>query len=105
MLESSVREFEKSPAGKYACTSSCVVWCASSSLTGWHVWGKPDEAETKTILRLMSAYPKMGPSFDIVADSRGVEVINPIALPLLVSWVVQNRRELKRRVHLQANVI
>jgi len=57
------------------------------------------------ILRAMSAYPKMGTPFDIVADSRGVEVVNPIALPLLVAWVVQHRRELKRRVHLQANVI
>jgi len=105
MLEVTVREFEKSPFGKYTCTGSAVIWVSSPSLVGWHVWGRPDEAETRTILQLMSIYPKLANNFDIVADTRGVEVVNPTALPLLASWVFQHRRELKQRVGVQANVI
>jgi AraC-like DNA-binding protein len=105
MIECSARDFEKSPIGKYTCTGSCVVWVATPNLVGWRIWGRPDETETRSILRVMDAYIKVGVPFDIVADSRGVEVINPIALPLLASWVIQNRAELKARVRLQANVI
>lgn len=105
MLEATHEEFERAPVGKYTCTSSAVVWVFSPALTGWHIWGRPDEAETRTILRLTSAYTKMGSSFDVVADSRGIEVVNPTALPLLVAWVFQHHRELKLRIGVQANVI
>jgi AraC-like DNA-binding protein len=105
LAEATHREWEELPVGRYASTASCVVWCASPSLTGWHIWGRPDENETEVLLRLMSAYPKIGTPFSVVADTRGVELVNPTALPLLVSWVLQNRRELRRRVRLQANVI
>lgn len=105
MIECSAKEFEKSPIGKYTCTGSCVVWVASPNLVGWHIWGRPDEDETRTILQVMNTYMKLAAPFDVIADTRGVEVINPIALPLLASWVIQNRVELKARIRLQANVI
>ncbi len=105
MLEATHREWEDLPVGRWTSTASCVVWCASPSLTGWHIWGRPDERETEILLRLMSAYPKIGTPFSVVADTRGVELVNTTALPLLVSWVLQNRRELRRRIRLQANVI
>jgi AraC-like DNA-binding protein len=105
MIECSAKEFEKSPFGKYTCTGSCVVWVANPHLVGWHIWGRPDEDETRTILQVLNTYTKLGIPFDVVADTRGVEVINPIALPLLAQWVFQNRVELKARVRLQANVI
>jgi AraC-like DNA-binding protein len=105
MLEATPGEFEKAPIGKYTCTGSAVVWAFSPSLVGWHIWGRPDETETRTLLRLMSSYTKLASSFDIVADSRGIEVVNPTALPLLVAWLFQHRPELRLRVGVQANVI
>ncbi|MEO8878128.1 MAG: hypothetical protein ABI461_21225, partial [Polyangiaceae bacterium] len=105
MLETSARDFEKSPFGKYTYTGSCVLWVSSPTLCGWHIWGRPDEAETRTILQLMNLYVKMDNDFGIIADSRGIEVVNPTALPILAQWVFQNRKELQKRVSVQANVI
>ncbi len=105
LTEASVRDFERAPIGRYTCTGSCVVWCASPSLTGWHIWGRPDEDETRAILRLLAQYPKMASTFDVITDSRGVEVINPPALAILVPWIVEHRVTLERRVRRQANVI
>lgn len=82
-----------------------MVWCASPSLVGWHLWGKPGEEETRQILELLEQYKNIGTPFDVVADTRGVEVVNPIAVSLLVRWLFQHREELKRRVRVQANVI
>jgi AraC-like DNA-binding protein len=102
--EASLRDFERSPIGRYACTDSCVTWCASPTLCGWQVWGRPDEAETRTLLPLLDQYPKMAPRLRVIADSRGVEVLSPTALPHLFQWYFGNRAEFKRRVELQANV-
>lgn len=98
-------EFERSPFGRYTVTGSCVIWCSSPLLVGWHIWGHPDETETRTILRLMDQYTQMELGFAVVADTRGLAFVNTSALPLLVSWVLEHRRELKRRVTVQANVI
>ena len=106
MLEAaSVRDFERSPVGRFTSTASCVVWCASPTLVGWHVWDRPGERETRTLLQLLAQYPKLEPRFDVVADTRGIEVVNPTALAVLVPWVLQHRRALRERVRMQANVI
>jgi AraC-like DNA-binding protein len=82
-----------------------VVWCASPSLVGWRVWGRPDEAETRTLLQSLAQYPKISSRFDVIADTRGVEYLNAPAVALLVRWVLRHRHELRRRVRMQANVI
>ncbi len=105
LVEITPGEYERSPFGGYAFTGSCVIWCASRGLAGWHIWGRPDEDETRTLLRCMDQYVRMDVGFSVVADTRGVEVVNTAALPLLASWVFENRRELKRRIRVQANVI
>ncbi|MEO8799935.1 MAG: helix-turn-helix domain-containing protein [Polyangiaceae bacterium] len=105
LVEASAKDFERSPLGRFTCTGSAVVWVDSASLGGWHIWGRPDEDETRTLLTLLAAYPKLAGTFDLIADTRGVEMVNPTALSLLVPWVFQHRKELKRRVRVQANVI
>ena len=105
MREATPSDYERCPFGRFTVTPSCVFWCASPTLAGWHLWGRPAEAEAALLLRLMSQYVQMATPFDVVADTRGVELVNTVALPLLVSWVIQNRAELRRRIRLQANVI
>ncbi len=105
LVEVSHADFERSPFGRVTLTGSCVVWCASPTLVGWRLWGRPDERETRTLLRLLAQYKQMSNGFAVVADTRGVELVNTVALPLLVAWVLENRRELRRRVRVQANVI
>ena len=105
LVEASVREFERAPVGRFTSTASCVVWCATPELVGWHLWGRPDEVETRTLLRVLAQYPLLAPRFDAIADTRGVEFVNPKGLAILVSWLVQHQRELRRRIRVQANVI
>ncbi|MDB5220893.1 MAG: AraC family transcriptional regulator [Myxococcaceae bacterium] len=106
MLEEvSTKDFERSPLGRYAFTASCVVWCASPALCGWQIWGRPDEAETRVLLRLLDQHSKLAPTFRVVADARKVELVSPTALPLLAQWYFRHRSELRRRIALQANVI
>ncbi len=105
MLEGTPSDYERCPFGRFTITKSCVLWCASPTLAGWHIWGRPEVEETTVLLRLMSAYTQMETPFDVVADTRGVELVNTAALPLLASWVIHHRTELRRRIRLQANVI
>lgn len=105
MLEGTPSDYERCPFGRYTITQSCVLWCASPTLAGWHVWGRPGVEETTILLRSMSCYVQMETPFDVVADTRGVELVNTAALPVLVSWVMHNRAELRKRIRLQANVI
>ncbi len=105
LVEASALAFERSPVGRYTSTASAVVWCASPSLAGWHLWGRPDETETRAILQVLTSYRAIAPRFDIVADTRSVELVNPPALAIFVPWLVEHQRELRARVRLQANVI
>lgn len=103
--EASNKDWERSPIGRYTCTASSVIWVASPVLCGWQLWGRPDDTETRTILRLIDRYPVMPGTFRAVADTRKVELVSPTALPLLVQWYFRHRAELKRKIDLQANVI
>lgn len=105
MIEARAAEFEKSPVGRYTCTGNCLLWCASPSLCGWYAWGRPDEAETRVIVRLADQYRQLAPRFDAMLDTREINGVNPASLAVMTAWVFRHRNELKRRVRMQTSII
>lgn len=106
MIETAYEAFLKSTTGRYTVTGTSFVWCASPTLCGALLWGEQTEAETRAILRIFDQYPQqMARKFDIVLDTRGVESVNPTALAVLLSWLVERRTELTNHLRLQANII
>lgn len=98
--------FFDAPVGRYTATASTVVWCASRSLCGAVLWGRPTEEETRAILALFDQYDRhMAATFDIILDTRGVESVDPRGLALLFAWLHRRKDALLSRISLQASVI
>lgn len=95
MIEVPTDAFEASPLGRFTTTGSVLVWCASPTLCGAYAWGRPDPAETKSVLRLFDQYPRMmSKTFDIVLDARAVEAVDEEALVAVTAWMWRHRAAL-----------
>ena len=99
LIEVSPDAFTQAPVGRFTSTGSCVVWCASRTLCGARLWGRPDGDETRAIMRIFDAYPRvLDPVFDIVMDTRDIEVVRAEALAVLTRWIWGNRSALLERI-------
>ncbi len=106
MIETAYGPFLESTVGRYTVTGAAFVWCASPALCGACLWDGHSEAETRAILNIFDQYPRhMAREFDIVLDTRGVSRVDPSALGLLFSWLVERRKGLEGRLRQQANII
>jgi AraC-like DNA-binding protein len=106
MIETAYEPFLSSTRGRYTVLSTSFVWCASPTLCGAFLWGEQSVEETRAILHIFDQYPRqMGPTFDMVLDTRGVQSVRPEALSELFSWLLANRTEMRRHLRVQANVI
>lgn len=93
MLETSADVIVRSPWGRYTTTGSSIVWCASRTLCGAYLWGRPTAEETGAIIRLFDEYPRvMNATFDMIIDTRAVESVDGDALVVLTSWMWANRK-------------
>jgi len=99
MIETPEDAIVRSPWGRYTCTGSAIVWCASPKLCGARVWGRPDADETRRILRLFGEYPKVtDPTFDMILDTRDVEHVDPDGLKELTGWMAEHRAAFVERM-------
>ena len=106
MVEAEYEPFFNGPVGRYTVVRSIVVWCDSPALCGAVLWGAPSPEDTRRVLAIFDQYDRhMGPTFDIVLDTRGVEHVARDSLELLFSWLQQRRVALTSRIRLQASVI
>ena len=106
MIQTSDETFLAAPAGRYCVLGTAVAWCASPSLGGLVLWARQSEAETRAILELVeSCLRSMDPSFAVILDTRGVDLVDPEPLQILFSWMVAHLGDLAQRVRLQACVI
>jgi len=99
MIHTSHETFLAAPAGRYCVLGTAVAWCASPSLGGVVLWSRQSEAETRTVLELFeSCLRSMDASFDVILDTRGVDLVDPEPLQILFSWMVAHLGELAQRV-------
>ncbi|MDP3277949.1 MAG: helix-turn-helix transcriptional regulator [Deltaproteobacteria bacterium] len=106
MREASLGQFRQHPVGHYTQTASALLWCASPSLGGARVWGRPSSEETREIVGLLGLYEHaMAESFSVVLDTAAIDEIDPAAALVMLGWVKEHRKSFLRRVQMQANVI
>lgn len=106
MIEADYQPFVDAPVGRFTVLKASLVWCASPGLCGAVFWGHHDEEEARKILHICDQYERhMGATFNIILDTRGVEVVEPHNLQLLFSWLLERQDRMFPRIHLQASVI
>ncbi len=106
MIEASVEQFRQHPVGHYTQTPSALLWCASSTLGGARVWGRPSADETRVIVGLLGLYEHaMAETFRVVLDTSAMDEIDPAAALVMLGWVKEHRTHFLQRVQMQANVI
>lgn len=103
----SLDTFVRNPVGTWIQRGSSVTWCVSPSLVGSTVWGSPDVAATRAILEAFEGLwaEAMNDRVDVLFDARRVERVDPSALGVVLSWNVDRREAILRRVRLQISVV
>ena len=104
MIETPPDVLVRSPWGRYAVTgASSIVWCASRTLGGVYLWGRPNADETRAIVRLFDEYPRvMDATFDMILDTRAVDGVDGEALKVLTGWMWEHRAGLLEHVRISS---
>ncbi len=98
-------EFVRAPAGKWAVAGTTLGWCHSPTLGGTVCWGRPDAATARAAMRLYDAYRQLAPRFDVIIDGSLMEAVLPDAVEVLMNWARAEIDEIKRRVRGSVGVV
>jgi AraC-like DNA-binding protein len=106
MEAATVERFLRAPVGRYTAGRRCVVWCWSRTLCGAFLWGRPDEADVREMVRLHAICTGPGAPltepFDCVLDGRLIEAIDPPSFHAYVEGLAPILPELTHRIRRQA---
>jgi AraC-like DNA-binding protein len=93
------------PLGRYARGDHFLVWCATRSLCGTLLWGRPTEEESRLLMSTIDCPIADGlrPPFDAVLDTRRLTGVDPAAFEVLVG-ATSGRRALYERVRRYAMI-
>lgn len=95
----SLTRFMEAPVGRFWPGDSFFYWCASPTLFGFSLWGRPgaDDLERLCAALLVELGPNAGPHRSLV-DASLVEEVDPAAFEVLQRYVKQHRAALATRV-------
>jgi AraC-like DNA-binding protein len=99
--------FIADPTDRWIALGSSVVWCASPSLGGSATWGRPNASHVVDVIRCYEALwsKALAERVDVILDARRTEGVDPDALATIVSWVLENRERIAKRIRVQIGVI
>lgn len=99
--------FRAAPIGRYIVGSSYLVWCWDETLCGSMVWGRPDEAETRQLVRFyeIDLTAELAPTFDVVTDASRIESVSASAFGVLVPFLARRLAALTARMRRNAIVV
>jgi AraC-like DNA-binding protein len=95
----SLARFMDAPVGRFWPGDSFFYWCASPTLFGFSLWGRPgaEDLERLCAALLVELGPHAEPHLSLV-DASLVEEVDPAAFEVLQRYVKQHRAELATRV-------
>lgn len=95
----SLARFMEAPVGRFWPGDSFFYWCASPTLFGFSLWGRPgaDDLERLCAALLVELGPHAKPHLSLV-DTSLVEEVDPAAFEVLQRYVKQHQVALSKRV-------
>jgi AraC-like DNA-binding protein len=95
----SLARFMEAPLGCFWPGDSFFYWCASPTLYGFSLWGRPGAADLEKLCAalLVELTPGAQPHRSLV-DASLVEEVDPAAFEVLQRYVKQHREALSKRV-------
>lgn len=95
----SLARFMEAPAGRFWPGDSFFYWCASPTLFGFSLWGRPSAADLERLCAalLVELGPHAQPHCSLV-DASLVEEVDPAAFEVLQRYVKKHRAALAKRV-------
>ena len=95
----SLARFMESPAGRFWPGNSFFYWCASPTLFGFSLWGRPNAEDLDRLCAalLVELGPHAEPHCSLV-DASLVEEVDAAAFEVLQRYVKQHRAALAKRV-------
>ncbi len=95
----SLARFMDAPVGRFWPGDSFFYWCASPTLYGFSLWGRPraDDLERLCTALVVELSPRAEPHCSLV-DASLVEEVDPGAFEVLQRYVKQHRAQLAKRV-------
>jgi len=102
---SSHEELLHDPVGRWMPTGSALFWCHSAELCGMAVWGRPNAADARSLMRVFDGHRHLAPRFDVLQDASAMEQIDPEALAVLLDWLRDNPHVLRDHVRERIGVI
>lgn len=95
----SLARFMDAPVGRFWPGDSFFYWCASPTLFGFSLWGRPRAADIQRLCAalLVELGPHAQPHRSLV-DASLVEEVDPAAFEVLQRYVKQHRAALAKRV-------
>jgi AraC-like DNA-binding protein len=102
-----VAEPRATPVGRYVIGPTYVAWCLNRSLMGTSLFGRPNEADARQLVRLFDAarHPAVAPKYDSVSDGRHLEAVDLGAFSCIAAHMAARADELRRRVQRHALVV
>jgi AraC-like DNA-binding protein len=95
----SLARFMEAPVGHFWPGNSFFYWCASPTLFGFSLWGKPGAADLERLCAALLV--ELGPHAQAhrsLVDASLVEEVDPAAFEVLQRYVKQHRAALAERV-------
>ena len=95
----SLAHFMDAPVGHFWPGASFFYWCASPTLFGFSLWGRPRAADLEHLCAALLV--ELGPraqAHQSLVDASLVEEVDPAAFEVLQRYVKQHRAALARRV-------
>jgi AraC-like DNA-binding protein len=102
--ESTIEAFEAAPVGKTVRGPTYLVWCVDASLCVSAIWGCPNEADVRALVRLcdVAFHPAMHAPYDTIIDVRGLKSAADAAGFAVLTNYLRERKQLKTRIRRQA---
>jgi AraC-like DNA-binding protein len=95
------------PIGRYVIGPTYVSWCFNRSLLGTSLFGRPNEADARQLIRLFDAdrHPAVAPVYDSVSDGRYLESVDLRAFACIAGYISSRADEFRHRVRHHALVV
>ena len=104
--ESTIEAFEAAPVGKTVRGPTYLVWCVDASLCVSAIWGCPNEADVRALVRLcdVAFHPAMHAPYDTIIDVRGLKSAADAAGFAVLTNYLRERKQLKTRIRRQEDM-
>src|SRR4051812_15557966 len=97
--------FCREPIGRWTASSTGLVWCASASLCGIAMWGRPTADDAHENIKAYDAFYAFPGMTDLIMDGSAIDGIDQDALSVVMDWSKRRLPDLQKVVRRRIGLI